>query len=303
MERRALTLSLGLSAIAMYLVYQYVSTETEKMEAEYTVFFPMVVASRDILQYETVRPTDVEIIQVPKAMFHSSSIIDSKDVIDAIAAVPIMKGEHFLDNKIISKNVYSGLDTQIANGRRAISISVDPQTSLHYMIRPGNRVDLAALFDYTSQTTSVKEVKVFLQDILVLAVGNTIQTAPPKGVDQSLLREILSKEEFKKTTQGEIREMLNHAKTETSYRTVTLEVTPIQAQVITYVLTVYASSISLLLRNTDDRQLERKQTTNIYDVMGPESYLVRGKKEPPQRAIPRPKYFDLVGDQPIPVMN
>jgi len=303
MERRALMLSFGLSFLAMYLVYQYITSEDQKLHDQYGVFYTMVVSSRDILQFETIRPTDIELVKVPSAMVPPGYIEDPADVIDAVAAVPITKGEHMLDNKIISKNVYSGLDTQISQGRRAISIPVNVKSALGYMLRPGNRVDLAAHFEYKATGSNISEVKVFLQDILVLAAGRTIQPTPPKGVDQNLVSSVLaaSKELESKPSVADVRETVNFAKTDPNFQTVTLEVTPQQAQIIVYVMTVFADSIICLLRHSDDRQLSRKTSTNLLDVMGPDSYLGRGPKAPPARAVALPKFNDFVGGEAVAV--
>lgn len=309
MERRAFLLSTGLSALAVFLVYQYISNEEASLERDFGMATSqkMVVASRDILQFESIRPTDIEVMfPVPAINAPPGLITNPKDVIDAVAAVPILKGEHILDNKIISKNIYSGLDRQIAAGRRAISIPVTLKSSLGYMIRPGNRVDLAAKFEYKSQNTSVNEVKVFMQDMLVLASGRTIQANPPKAVDQGIVRKILENKEVVSNvnpTRTEVQETLDLAKTDTAYQTVTLEVTPIQAQQLVYVMTAFGE-ISVLLRHSDDRTLARTGTTNFYDVMGSDSYFVRGPKAPAMRAIPRPpKFFDTLGGETVPRSN
>ena len=296
-------LSIGLSMLAMYLVYQYITSEDEKLHAQYGVFYSMVVSSRDILQFETIRPTDIELIKVPSAMVPPGYIEDPADVIDAVAAVPITKGEHMLDNKIISKNVYSGLDTQIAQGRRAISIPVNVKSALGDMLRPGNRVDLAAHFEYKTSGAAISEVKVFLQDLLVLAAGRTIQPAPPKGVDQNLVSTVTeqAKGMDSRPTVADVRETLNFAKTDPNFLTLTLEVTPQQAQTIVYVMTVFSDSIICMLRHSDDRQLSRKTSTNLLDVMGPDSYLGRGPKAPPGRAVALPKFNDFVGGESVPV--
>lgn len=308
MERRAFWLSTGLAALAVFLVYQYISNEEKVLEDSYGLATSqkMVVASRDILQFEAIRPTDIEVISpVPKVNAPPGLISNPRDVIDAVAAVPILKGEHILDNKILSKNIYSGLDRQIASGRRAISIPVTLKSSLGYMIRPGNRVDLAAKFEYKAGATSISEVKVFLQDMLVLASGRTIQANPPKGVDQGVVRRILESKEIAGSvnpTKNEVQETLDLAKTDTIYQTLTVEVTPIQAQQMVYVMTAFGE-ISVLLRHSDDRSLARTGTTNFYDVMGADSYFVRGPKAP-MRAIPRPpRFFDTVGGETVPRSN
>ncbi len=303
MERRAFFLSIGLSALAMYLVYQYIGTKSSELEAKYGMPYKrMVVARRDILQYETIRPTDIEEVAVPNAMIPPGMIENTQDVVDAVAAVPITKGEQILDNKIISKNIYSGLDTQVSLSKRAISIPVNTKTSVGYMIYPGNRVDLAAHFEYKAQGTSIEEVKVFMQDLLVLAVGRTIQMNTPKGVDQNILEEVAKEQKLAiSPSRGDVRDTLKFAKTDTTYQTITVEVTPEQAQKIVYVMAVYGDSLTMFLRNNDDRALSSNGTTNFIDVMGQDSYYVRGGKQPPQRAIPRPKFYDYVGEQPVPV--
>src|SRR4051812_25913486 len=107
MEKRATILSVLLSGLAMFLVYQYLSNQDLQMQEDFGTFYPMVIASRNILQYQTIRPTDIEVVRVPAAMNPPGRISDPKDVIDAVAAIPITKGEHLLDNKVISKNIYS----------------------------------------------------------------------------------------------------------------------------------------------------------------------------------------------------
>lgn len=296
-------LSLGLSFLAMYLVHQYISTKEVDLEAKFGMpYQKMVVAKRDILQFETIRPSDIETITVPNAAVPPGMLSEQQDVIDAVAAIPITKGEHILDNKIISKNVYSGLDTQVSLGRRAISIPVNQRSSVGYMLRPGNRIDLAAHFVYKEGGTDIEETKVFLQDLLILASGRTIQSKTPKGVDQSLLTQVNTDQ---KTTiqkdRADVQDTLDFAKTDTNYATVTLEVTAEQAQKIVYVMGVYGDSISLLLRNSDDRQLSSTQTTNFADVMGEDSYYVRGDKMSPPRALPRPRFYDYLGDQRVPI--
>lgn len=300
MERKAFLLSLGISLLAMFLVYQYVSQEEKNLQDLYgrANMRPVVISTKDILQYETIQETDVDTILVPKAMLPPHLIERTDYVVGAIAAVPIAKGEFVLDNKIISKNVYSGLNTQIAIGKRAISVPVNVRSSVAYHLRPGSRVDLAANFDYKSEKANISEVKIFLQDILVLAVGKTIQESPPLGVDQELLMNI---REFGNASISEAKEVLDSAKYDTIYSTITLEVTPIQAQIIVYVLAVYADSITCLLRHVNDRKIARVPTINLYDVMGEDSYLVKGNKLPPPKALPRPKFWDLVGDRQVPV--
>lgn len=287
----------------MYLVWQSVTAEEARLEDLYgaATSQAIIVTTRDILQFESIRPTDIETITVPKDMIPPGYIAKAKDVIDAVAAVPIAKGEQVLDNKIISRNLYSGLDTQVAFNKRAISIPVNVKSSLGFNIRPGNRVDLAAHFEYRAAAANISEVKVFMQDILVLASGRTIQAEAPKAVDQRLIKDALAQQQIRDPK--EVEETLNFAKTDSNFNNITLEVTPVQAQIIFYVLSVYGESITVLLRHADDRQLARAGTTNLVEIMGPDSYMVRGKKLAPPRAVPRAKFFDYLGGERSAVMQ
>ena len=308
-DKRAFLISITFSLLAMYLVYQYVSGEEQRLTGMYKKTISVVKAKRDILQYDSIRPTDIETISVPIAMAPTGAIDIKEDAFDAVAAVPISKGEFILDNKLISKNIYSGLETQITLEKRAISIPVNVKSGLGYLLRPGNRVDVAAHFEYilpkigSGGSKNASEVKIFLQDLLVLASGRTIQATPPKAVDQNIIRRLrnLKDDSLNKQTESELREALNYAKEDRNYQTVTLEVTPQQAQTLVYVQSLYCESLTLMLRHSDDRQIEERAPANLAKVMGPESYLNRGPKAPPPMAIPRYKFFDYVGDRSVPV--
>lgn len=300
MEKRAFTLSVGLSLFAMYLVYQYVETEESRLEELYgkDSMTNLVVASRDILQYQTIRPTDLAVITVPRALRPTGQIFYPKDVFDAVAAIPIKKGEFILDNKVVSKNVYSGLDTQISLGKRAISVPVNDKTGVGFHLRPGNRVDLAARFEYRAKNVATDELKVFMQDILVLAVGRTIQTESPRAVDLRVLSTIATNEETG-PTRKEVKETLDFVKTDADYETVTLELTPPQAQMLIFVMSIYGAP-TMFLRNPNDRSTSQRPTTNLEDVMGKDSYYVRHRKLPPPRAMPQPQGYDFVNGRAVP---
>lgn len=302
-EKRATLLSLGLSALAMFLVWQYLTGEDKRLRSEYQVTKNIVVATRDILQYETIRPTDVGLLTVPAKFLPPGLIQNQEDVYDAVAAIPLSKGEFILDNKIISKNVYSGLDTQISKGKRAMALPVNIKSSVGFQLRPGNRVDLAAVFEYeTAGSRSVSEAKVFLQDLLILASGRTIQTVAPKGVDQQVIQSLISANnpEIPKDP-AELRDTLNYAKTDANYTTVTLEVTPNQAQIIHYVMSTYAPTLTLLMRNGDDRTISSRGTTDLREIMGPDSYFVKGPKGKPPKTYPRVKFYDFLRGIQTPV--
>ena len=297
----------------MALVFQYLTNQEKEMKDKYGTFFDMVVASRDILQYHTIQPTDIDVIKVPKSMVPPGLIQNAKDVIDTVAAVPISSGEQILDSKILSRNVYSGLDTQVAMGKRAFSIAATIKNSENYLLHPGDRVDLASHFEYKTEGSSISEVKVFLQDVLVLAVGRTIQPEPPKGVDQELVQLVYrNRQQFSEGLPAnapheptpdmkDIQDTVNYAKQDTQYATVTLELTPFQVQEVLYVMNAFGE-ISVLLRHETDREIASLGTSNLMDVMGQDSFYVRGRQRPSlPKKLPKIRYFDYLGGQKVPI--
>ena len=67
-DKRAFLISITFSAIAMYLVYQYISSEDTRLTRMYKNSVVVVKAKKDILQYASIRPTDIETISVPFAL-------------------------------------------------------------------------------------------------------------------------------------------------------------------------------------------------------------------------------------------
>ncbi|MFM8270661.1 MAG: hypothetical protein ACKN9V_10780, partial [Pseudomonadota bacterium] len=140
------------------------------------------------------------------------------------------------------------------------------------------------------------------QDLLVLASGRTIQAEAPKAVDQQIISQLMNDKnpEIPKN-KTEIRETLNYAKTDANYATVTLEVTPDQAQTIAFVMSTYGGTLTLLMRNADDRTISSKRNQTLEDVMGPDSFFVRGPKQKEAAPAPKVKFNDFQGGNLVPV--
>ena len=61
-------------------------------------------------------------------------------VIGNVALVPIKKGEQLSLNKITEPNMRTGLASQFAPGKRAMTLSVDETTSVGKLIQPDDQV-------------------------------------------------------------------------------------------------------------------------------------------------------------------
>ena len=112
---------------------------------------------------------------------------------------------------------------QIDKDKRAITIPVSQTSSVANFVAPGSRVDIIATMTFKDKTDADNEAlevtKTLLQNIRVIAVGNTI-----------------SRQNYLKNQSG-------------GYGTVTLEVTPIQAEILVFAMDKGAGQLTLLLRN------------------------------------------------------
>ncbi len=124
-----------------------------------------------------------------------------------------------------------GLAGDIKSGLRAISINVSGAAAVSGMVRPNDRVDVLGTFSFPSRQHPGELELVTLtviQDVTVLATGSeTAKTAPNAGGRPG------------------------------SYNTVTLEVTPREAEMLVFAEQI-KGRLALALRNPDDVYYERQ---------------------------------------------
>ncbi len=272
MNNRALTLSLLMAAIAVFFIYSYVSNIEEEQKKRFGTEVIVVKAKKNIKEMDTLDETMIIADLVPKKFLEPAAISyetqdagdkavvrSMKSLAGSVAIVPIRKGEQVTYSKITEPSVRTGVSPQIAIGKRAVSVPVNNITGVSKLIKPGDRVDVISIIDVGGGKDS-KVTKTVLQDVVVLAVGlsvtnnvaRTIEPDPFGGKDR-----------------------VKNLATDTSFATVTLEVDPQQAQLITTVLNNGENSLTLSLRNNDDSELVPLSSSTIYDVLGPDAAKVQ----------------------------
>ena len=124
-----------------------------------------------------------------------------------------------------------GLAGDIKPRMRAISVNVSGAASVSGMVKPNDHIDVLGTFSFPSKTVQGEMELVtltILQDVLVLATGR--ETAKTRFVSD--------------------------ARMTASYNTVTLEVTPREAEMLVFAEQI-KGRISLALRNPDDVYFEK----------------------------------------------
>lgn len=213
--------------IAAFLVDRYVNGV--KTAATAVPMTNEVVAVQDIPADTTIAPSMVRVRPVPTEYVTPGSATDAKTVVGAVAKSELYKGAPILVARIFHGQHNGDLPYLIPAGRRAITVKVDPLSGLSSMLKPGFYVDVLATLPTGRPAPNDTEVKTVLQNIKILAVDAVTGTVPRPP----------------KTPPDE--------QTTIKYSTVTLLVTPAQAQDVALAA---KHSLDLTLRPATDHTIE-----------------------------------------------
>ena len=269
MNSKAMTLSLVMAAVAVYFVMTSVSSIEDEAKKKFGDDVTVLVAKADIKEMDTILDGMIEPMSVPRRFVQPSAVafnmvvkedspdyaMEVKRVIGNIALVPIKKGEQLSLNKITEPNMRSGLAPQVAPGKRAVAISVGETESVGKLIKPGDRVDIIAVIDVGAGQTVTKIAKIIMQDVIILAVGRNITNNQARKVEvdgSSGKTRIKSLAEFD------------------GFSSVTLEVDPVQAQMIAVITNSPPNKLILSLRNNDDTDRTNLNGVRSADALGAE---------------------------------
>jgi pilus assembly protein CpaB len=268
MNNKAMTLSLVMAVLAIFFVQSYVSSLEDEQKKKFGSEVVVVFAKNNIKEMDTINETMLEVKAIPDRFKDPNAVPYEKVEKDEksgksfgrglkewagyIALVPIKAGEQITYTKISEPNVRTGLAPQITPGRRAIAISVNDRTAVAKLVKPGDRVDLIGVVDLGGGKAN-KIAKILLQDVVVLATGKNINNNAARLVETDSI-----------TNKPKIQSLAE----DTQFSSVTLEVDPVQAEMMVLVLAGGDTSLSLALRNNDDTDRTPVATMNYNDVIG-----------------------------------
>lgn len=94
----------------------------------------------------------------------------------AIVRAPFLQGEPIKDQKLIKKDQGGVMAAILPRGRRAISTPIREETAAGGFILPNDRVDVIVTKRVTAQNKTRHVSETILENIRVLAIGQTIET-------------------------------------------------------------------------------------------------------------------------------
>ncbi|AYF43215.1 MULTISPECIES: Flp pilus assembly protein CpaB [Halobacteriovorax] len=251
MNTRAFTLALVIAMVAMFMVHTYIEDQQSALIKKYGTMSSVLVAKEDIREFDLLDETKVSIVTVPQKFLAPGSFKTVKEIENTIATVPILKGEQITKPRVTYPGESTGLSREVTVGMRAIAFQVDERSSVGKLIRPGDRVDVLAPMDYTGGARMDRQkIVTILQDVRVLSTGKSVSNNIPLiGVK----------------TADVVRKMkLN---TYSNYTTVTLELSPFQAQKLTHLYLFQSNKPILTLRNINDGEKQLIEGTRLYDIL------------------------------------
>ncbi|MBT6324632.1 MAG: Flp pilus assembly protein CpaB [Bdellovibrionales bacterium] len=251
MNTRAFTLAMVIAFGAMFMVYTYIEDQKNVLIKKFGNESSVVVAKVDIKELDLIDDSKVQVISVPNKFRAPGHFKTIKAVENTVAAVPILKGEQITKPRVIFPGARTGLSRQISVGKRAISILINARTAISKLIKPGDRVDIIAKISYSGGARiDLNKMRTIMEDVLVLSTGTSMTNSIPMvGIKVPKV----------------IRTMkLN---TYAEYNVVTLELDPLDAQKLAFLVQNIDPLPYLSLRNNNDKDIHNFPPTKLLDLL------------------------------------
>ena len=230
-----------------------------KRKAPVSSTVQLVVAKGAVAPGTQLSPEMVTAIPAPGNTLPAQSFSNVEELLGRVVTVPVADGQPMLENFLAPKGAAAGLQALLPPGSRAITIDVNEITGIAGLLVPGCKVDIVSTLTGSEPDKTV--TRMVVQNVLITAVGPRMSAARPDG-----------------------------DKDQGGYRTVTLTVTPRQAQIIE--LASSSSRTRLVLRARGDDA--------AVDPNGVTFAELRGKQQAPTRTLTQSVSTTRPTTQPTP---
>jgi pilus assembly protein CpaB len=187
-----------LAGIASVGIYRYLSEKGSIAEQARLQTVGIVVAVEDISLGTTIKPNMVAVAAWPKDRYPQDSFVDTKAVEGRVAKRDFVRGEPIVESKLVPTDKGAGgiLALKVPEGMRAFSIRVNEVVGVGGFIVPDTRVDV--LVTTTPSQGGGRISKIVLENILVLAAGQTLEQKDNKPITVNTVTVAVSPNEAEK---------------------------------------------------------------------------------------------------------
>jgi pilus assembly protein CpaB len=229
MQRLVLWAGVVCGLVAAILVFVIVAQSNDEGDGTRSV----VVAKQDIAAQSRLVAEMLEVKTMSADEIDSEAFTARSQVVDRITGVAIAAGEQILPS-MVSNKAGESLTFKITPGKRAVSIEVKEAVTAGGNVQPGDTVDVVGIFDLDKDAD--------ISAVLAVFAPGTEPVVTPMNTDRNLAATILegvkvlavgqSLAESEENTSTTATKPETDAESRPKAKSVTLEVTPQQAQLL-----------------------------------------------------------------------
>ena len=227
------------AAFAGFMTLKFLRGQEATVEVEAVETREVVVATNTIPRGETVETDDLKVVRWPLESAPEDAFSTPEEAVGKLARSMIYPNDPLTNAKFVNSESPSILSMLIPKGHRAISIKVNEVTGISGFVAPGSHVDVLLTVPGADELPA--RTRIILQDVEILAIAQSVEQQDNKPI------------------------VVN---------TVTLEVSPKQAEVVT--LASNEGNLHLVLRNDRDKRQVNSWGTSITEVFGAKSNGIDG---------------------------
>jgi len=235
----------GSAAAGVSVLVQQKAAQSAKPKTK-----PVLVASVDMPRGTMLKAECVETRPWPEDLVPSGTLSDIEELQDRAVVTSLVAGEPILESKLAEAGLL-GAAALIEEGKRAFTISTpSPSSGVAGFLLPGNHVDI--LLTVKGGNTGTESARTLLQNVEIIAAGTRLNTT--------------------RDPSGKVEEV----------RSVTLHVTPEQAEKLTLAQSV--GTLTLALRNDLDTGYADTNVISTQELMFLQDYAAVVHEEEDEEA-------------------
>ncbi len=175
--------ALCLALAASVGAYRFLSEKSRMAENAKLQTVGIVVAAIDIPLGTTINSNQVSVAAWPRDLRPRDAVPAVKPLIGRVALRDFTRGEPIVEAKLVPTDKSGGLlSLKVPEGLRAFTVKVNEVVGVGGFIVPDSRVDVVVTTAVSPQRQQEQVAKTFLQDVLVLAAGQTVEQKDNKPI-------------------------------------------------------------------------------------------------------------------------
>jgi pilus assembly protein CpaB len=159
-----------LSALAAVLVFVGVSSYVASVNSKVGPMVTVYHVTKDLPAFTTLSSENTEPAQVPERWAADNTVLKSADLDGRVIATPLSAGSTVSLDGLVPPS-------DLNPSEREVAVNVDAVTGLAGRVRPGDRVDVYAVF--TEVPGLPKQSRILVENVRVVSVAGQLQVQSP----------------------------------------------------------------------------------------------------------------------------